>query len=204
MALKAHDIVYFDSLEQVQFIGEVPDWVLHQQPCQHYAVVRRMKTPENLVPIGLRGTKRNERYGAFLPKEAIVKHIRPFELGSAIEPAHRLYETFQMIDPIFTSFGVRWGPTGSVGFELATKIAVTTRSSDIDLLISAQEWSLETLQALDLALQKIPARLDIQVEIGDMGAAVLQDIVQHPDGFLLRTSTGPMLASIQQQKVSLV
>ena len=37
--------------------------------------------------------------------------------------------------PFLASLGCRWGPGGSVGFELATTAATTRASSDLDVIL---------------------------------------------------------------------
>jgi phosphoribosyl-dephospho-CoA transferase len=54
--------------------------------------------------------------------------------------------------PLFTQMSVIWGPTGSVGFELASGVATAHAHSDLDLLIRCDE-RLPIARAQDIARQ---------------------------------------------------
>lgn len=86
-----------------------------------------------------------------------------------------------------------WGPIGSVGFELASGVPAVTLSSDLDVLIRpaglpARAW----MMRLHVALQRLPARVDCQVETDD-GALALHELVSGAREVLIRTPTAPRL-----------
>jgi phosphoribosyl-dephospho-CoA transferase len=93
--------------------------------------------------------------------------------------------------------GRRWGPGGSVGFEIATGVATATASSDLDLILR-QDRSFETNEATDLlaALAKAaaPARIDLMVET-PMGGVSLADLALMPAQVLVRSPDGPRLVA---------
>jgi phosphoribosyl-dephospho-CoA transferase len=91
--------------------------------------------------------------------------------------------------------GLRWGPTGSVGFELATGIPTATTESDLDLLIRVPRGSavvLARLAALHRAFGSLAARVDCQVETS-AGAVALAELVGGPSDVMVRTAEGPRL-----------
>jgi phosphoribosyl-dephospho-CoA transferase len=92
---------------------------------------------------------------------------------------------------------LRWGPTGSVGFELATGVSTATEESDLDLLVRIPRLTPETLAQLaelDRLFADQPARIDCQVET-DCGAFALTELIGGEPEILMRAATGPKLVS---------
>lgn len=204
--VKVHDIVRFRDVGDITFHGEVPDWVKVRPASRHHAVVRRMKTTTQTVAIGLRGKGRSERIAGFINKEDIEEIITPQSLVSS--PAHyrdsRFHDVLSGIDAIVSPFGYEWGPTGSVGFELATGVPVTTQASDLDMTVYVpSNFDYQVLVQLYEQLQQCPLRIDAQIEFGQMGAALLADIVKFKSGFLLRTSSGPLIAEMVDNQITI-
>ena len=99
------------------------------------------------------------------------------------------------VAPILASRGHRWGPGGSVGFEIATGVATATWSSDLDLILR-QEHRLGPGEAIDLQAvlseAAAPARLDVLLETSSGGVS-LADLAAMPARLLVRTPDGPRL-----------
>jgi phosphoribosyl-dephospho-CoA transferase len=90
-------------------------------------------------------------------------------------------------------FAGRWGPGGSVGFELASGLRCTTPDSDLDLVLSAKLPVTRTDAArLHTDLSKLPVRIDLLLET-PRGAAVLAEYARGVDVILLRSAQGPRL-----------
>ena len=100
------------------------------------------------------------------------------------------------VAPILARRGYRWGPGGSVGFELATGVPTATLSSDLDVILR-QDRRLEPDAAADLraALAEAadPARIDVLLET-PRGGVSLADLAARPAQVLVRTPDGPRLA----------
>jgi len=95
---------------------------------------------------------------------------------------------------LFTSLGLAWGPTGSVGFELATGTAVAGPASDLDVVIRAPElWSLARARELADDLARLPVRVDMQLDTPS-GAVALAEYARG-GRVLLRTPDGPKLVN---------
>ena len=91
--------------------------------------------------------------------------------------------------------GVRWGPGGSVGFEIVTGEPTTTVSSDLDLILRQDDRlelndAIELLQALTSAAG--PARIDVVLETPN-GGVLLADLARMQGQILVRTPHGPRL-----------
>lgn len=191
--LLPHDIV---KLAPQSFAdSQLPAWVKATQLL--YGTVRR-GTPENKnsVLVGLRGEKRNQRFGCELSKTQILAVSHPWELTDKHSfrqevvcdyPAYQLYQTARQ-----QLFGCRWGVGGSLGFELATDLAALRPGSDLDLLLYTDTKA----DLPDTAFQKAPdffEKVDIQV-ITAKGGFSLKEYLRAPDKkILLKTNQGPIL-----------
>ena len=89
-----------------------------------------MCTPAGLIPVGVCGLTRGEHFAALLARDAIAERVTTEDLAAARSwrhvPRARWVGSLQVlhaVDELFTSLGFTWGPTGSVGFELATGVA---------------------------------------------------------------------------------
>jgi phosphoribosyl-dephospho-CoA transferase len=97
-----------------------------------------------------------------------------------------------VVDELFASFGLTWGPTGSVGFELATGVAVASSTSDLDVVVRAPEpWSVENARDIEDNLAPLPTRVDVQLDT-PAGAVMLAEYTRG-GRVLLRTPEGPRL-----------
>jgi phosphoribosyl-dephospho-CoA transferase len=85
-----------------------------------------------------------------------------------------------------------WEPVGSVGYQLATGLPVTTSESDVDVLIRCDvPPDRLMLSAVRHTARKSMARLDVILE-GPPGAVALEELNSHD--VLLKTSLGPRIA----------
>ncbi len=199
--LKPHDLLWIERPEAVIPSAEMPSWasaVLEERPV---VVVRRGRSLDGLIPIGIRGRSRNQRFAAAVPIGCIARRVAPEHLVAARrEPAPQRDETipalraFRQVETAWTDIGRPWGPTGSVGFELATGWPAATQTSDLDLIIRAPSpLSEREGGALLAAVARIDAVADIQVDI-DGGCFSLRE---YCDGRtirrLVKTCDGPRL-----------
>jgi phosphoribosyl-dephospho-CoA transferase len=164
------------------------------------------------LPVGVRGTTRAQRFTAWLAVTNIAEQWSPEELweGVATSPTRLAYvhksiraeaipavAALARVAPLLAYLGYRWGPGGSVGFELATTVATAKASSDLDVILR-QPLRLEpdearVLQAA-LAEAAAPARIDTLLET-PRGGVLLADLAAAPSRVLMRTPDGPCLAA---------
>ena len=86
-----------------------------------------------------------------------------------------------------------YGPTGSIGFELASGLPTATSTSDLDLLIRAPErLPMPVAQELITIFSGSPCRVDAQLET-PRGAISLAEYVWGQTPLLLRQNGGPVL-----------
>lgn len=100
-----------------------------------------------------------------------------------------------LFDRFWTTRGCRGGPTGSVGFELATELPTATPVSDLDLLVRIPRGSsgvLTLLAALHREFRSLAVRVDCQIETLS-GAVALAELVGGQSDVMVRTDAGPRL-----------
>lgn len=206
MEIKVHDIVQFESIHHIETSIELPEWVKETPASQNFGVVRRMPITNKTVPIGLRGDTREKRYGALIHESNIVQVICPKSLVNRLDKFnHQLYfSALTKIKEEFEKYKLSWGPTGSVGFEIATSIPVTTDTSDIDICLYLDQIDMELLVKVGSFLETLDRRIDVQVELPSIGAFILNDCLKNSDaGFIVKTKFGPHLCTIVDNQIKL-
>jgi phosphoribosyl-dephospho-CoA transferase len=199
-----HDLLVLRDTRLLLYpIMSPPPWVSLAIQRAPLVVVRRAPAIGDLLPVGIRGQNRSERCAAYLPVTAWdIERIAPEHLVAtqAWTRSQRLrqIEAIQALAeraPWLQASGLCWGPTGSVGFELASGVPTATTSSDLDLLVRApQPLSWEMAEALFTHLAKVSVRIDVQIETPSGAFALAEYVRRGPDGqttILLRTTDGP-------------
>lgn len=176
----------------------LPDWVVPQWP----VVVRRASCTDQ-IPVGLRGPLRSQRHAAQVRPDAIQRTVTPEALQQSqcwlTRPelvSHAPVATLIGLSSLLQNLGLSWGPTGSVGFALATGCSVLRSDSDLDLLIRApQPFSPEQMTLLQDVLQNrktVSCRIDLQIDTGKGGFS-FSEWLRGSGKILLKTNTGPLL-----------
>lgn len=173
---------------------DAPAWVRDVLQTTPWVVVRREEALERLIPVGIRGTNRSQRYPWWVTPERVRQTVTPEALRS-VEPLARRHlpamRTLAAVRAALRDMAVDWGPTGSVGFELATGVPTATPESDLDLVVRAPTDP-ALLAAVHHRLRGWDVRVDCQVETRS-GAIALAELVFGCDEILVRTMTGPRL-----------
>jgi phosphoribosyl-dephospho-CoA transferase len=180
----------------LHYEGVVPAWVPASLARAPWVVVRRALAQDGLIPVGIRGRTRGERFAALLAVDAVTERVSPEDLAAARSWRHmprarsvRSLRVLDAVDELCTSLGLAWGPTGSVGFELATGVPSAGVASDLDVVIRApQPWSLEYAREIADCLNRLTARVDAQLDV-PAGAVTLDEyarggpvLLRAPDG----------------------
>ncbi len=197
--MRPHDLLRLADGAGIHYEGPVPAWVPASLARAPWVVVRRAPIMAGLVPIGVRGSTRPERLAAFLAPTAVAARVTPEDLAAARGWRHAFrarwpgaVRVLDAVDELFASLGLAWGPTGSVGFELATGVAVAGPASDLDVVVRAPEpWSLARARELADDLARLPVRVDTQLDT-PTGAVALAEYARG-GRVLLRTPDGPRL-----------
>ncbi|MET8138775.1 malonate decarboxylase holo-ACP synthase [Sphaerisporangium sp. NPDC005288] len=179
----------------------LPGWASASLAVCPWVVVRRAPHPSGLIPIGVRGPDRWQRHAALVPSHAVTHTVPPEDLRARRPADRRLAVTLSAVASLLADEpegrpgdgGLVWGPTGGVGFELATGRVVTHSGSDLDLLVRTPH-RLDRARAARLAtaFAALPARVDCQLDT-PLGGIALADWAR-PDGpVMVRTDHGPEL-----------
>jgi phosphoribosyl-dephospho-CoA transferase len=199
----AHDLIRLREPIALAVNAPVPSWVepvLRRIP---WVVVRRGHVRDGMMPVGVRGLTRSQRFAAFVAVAEIADRLSPEHLtvsGYVIEQKRKdavpALAGLDRVAPLLMRRGYHWGPGGSVSFEIATGVATATALSDLDLVLR-QDRRLEPNKATDLlaALAKAaaPARIDVMLET-PIGGVSLADLAAMQAQVLVRTPCGPRLS----------
>ena len=160
-----------------------------------WVVVRRVRAPAGEIAVGVRGDTRSQRWGGFLSKDLIGKVVRPADLllveQSSIPRVTPAIKVLQQVIDRWRDLTLPWGPTGSVGFELATGSQVTSEASDLDIAIRAPaRITVERARALWQRVVGLQTRVDIRVETPVCGFSLQEYactsstriLLHYPDG----------------------
>ncbi|PTM56853.1 phosphoribosyl-dephospho-CoA transferase [Desmospora activa DSM 45169] len=182
-----------------------PEWVGESLCIAPWVVVRRAPVKNGLIPVGVRGKERKQRFAAYLPPGLVQEQISPERLAVARDWQKMRRSRFQqaiaaldVVKAIMERVSLSWGPVGSVGFELATGVPVVKPTSDLDLILrTPDEIPYETAHWLVRALEVVPVRVDVQIETA-IGAVALTEYAGEGEKILLRTMNGPVLITREE------
>lgn len=81
-ALQPHDLLFIGGPEDLRSDAALPAWALHERLSVAPVVMRREVISERgVVPVGLRGRARSERFAAYVPRERIHRRVTPEALA---------------------------------------------------------------------------------------------------------------------------
>jgi phosphoribosyl-dephospho-CoA transferase len=201
---KAHTLLRVDGPRVLS--DAPPTWVNESLLRAPWLVVRRAQISGELIPVGVRGTLRGQRFASWVAADAVLELVTPRTLAhrrawTLIDPVRRraipalsVLDGVQEIMAAHRLDGV-WGPGGSVGFELASGAAVATASSDLDVGVEVDRPESFFTSSLAVALATLSVRVDVLLETPD-GAISLPEYVNarsESGSFVLRTTEGPRL-----------
>lgn len=203
--LRPHDLVWVSDWQAFEPADPQPPWAEAAQRRGAPLVVRRAHTASDaLLPVGLRGEGRSERLAGVLRRAAVRDHASPEMLGwrelahpGLAELAHSgsapVLAALRRLAPRLDRCGLHWGPTGGLGFALATGWPVLHAASDIDLLVRAP-LPLTASQAslLQEACADAACRVDLQIDTGHGGFA-FAEWRRNGGRVLLKTDAGPFM-----------
>jgi phosphoribosyl-dephospho-CoA transferase len=197
-----HALLRVANLDALAWEAHRPHWASAALQLAPWAVMRRAAPRLEVWPVGVRGGQRRQRCAAWLPHRAIQDCITPQMLAAkrawrqrpratATPAVAALDEAAAIL--VAHGFAGRWGPAGSVGFELASGVPSTTSGSDLDLVLSADEPLARTdAIRLHADLSKLPVRIDLLLET-PCGAVALADYAKAAGATLMRSAQGPRL-----------
>jgi phosphoribosyl-dephospho-CoA transferase len=197
-----HALLRVSRLDALVWDGPRPDWTQASLQRAPWVVVRRSVGRRGAWPVGVRGALRVQRCAAWLPFRAAEDCVTPQSLAAQRlwrwHPGTHANPAIQVLDEVSAVLAAhghtgRWGPGGSVGFELASAVPCTTPASDLDLVLQAdQPIARNDAGRLHAELSKLPVRIDVLLETPH-GAVTLSEYVLAGGVTLLRCADGPRL-----------
>lgn len=159
--------------------------------CAPFAVVRRCESLRGEVPVGVRGHARTERFAGWMVDVDCAVHApETLRMQVAELPAIAALGALQ---ERWRDLPFAWGPTGSVGFQLASGAEVVTVGSDLDVMLRADErLSAECAREILRQTMELPASVDVLVET-PLGGVALAELAQGGARVMLRTLAGAKL-----------
>jgi len=200
MELKVNDLLKINTINDL--IGEFTDspWIDEAVKRAPLVVVRRAPLINNMIPVGIRGTNRSQRLAATILDSNIIEIIKPEQLvegklwrNNKHIGETQIFKTLEAVDSIFKSYSIIWGPTGSVGFELASGVNTVTATSDLDIIVRAPSFlPIKTAEDITKELLTVITKVDIQLET-PKGSIALAEYARGDSNILIRTFNGPRL-----------
>lgn len=191
--MNTHDLLRLRDPSVLRAATPPPRWLAPALRSIPWVVVRRAPIADGLIPVGVRGAARTQRFAALIALHDVTERLAPEDLRERASPVVALAQ----VAPILDRRGLRWGPGGSVGFALASGVPPATPANDLDLIIR-QERRLapEDARALLEALVEAaaPMRIDALLET-PMGGVALAELAAAPARLLVRTLDGPLLCA---------
>jgi phosphoribosyl-dephospho-CoA transferase len=198
--LHVHDLILLRGESAVTSAEGGPACTYLNPNQRPWAVVRRGRTSDGLIPVGVRGTQRHERWAGFTRLSEVMETRRPDQLRLMLaEDSRRALQAFRTLSYLeshLLGLDMSWGPGGSVGYELASGIPAVRADSDLDFILFAPR-KLEITEAQDLwrMISSAPGKVDALVETPSCGFSLEEFVTTSPRTILLRTSDGRILGS---------
>lgn len=196
-----HDLLWLTDQHALTPVGPAPDWLTEHWHSGLPVVVRREHTAAGQIPVGARGPARHQRLAGYVARPAIIRRLPPealtraqaWQMPWAASPYAAL-AALRALAPLLDATGLPWGPTGSVGYALATRtLHILHAGSDLDLLLRAPVPLTDAQrQALRHAVTSGPCRIDLQINT-PLGGVAFTEWDRNPQLSLLRTAHGPHL-----------
>ncbi len=176
--MRAHDLLQISGLADLVYVGwdlpekRCPLWVERSLERAPFVVVRRANLFDGMIPVGVRGSSRQQRSAAYLAPKSIRNRITPEQLAAnqgwltnARTEEIPGFKVLAGIEEKMANLPLAYGPTGSIGFELASGVPTATSTSDLDLLIRASErLPMQLAKKLITIFSGSPCRVDVQLE----------------------------------------
>ncbi|HIY93130.1 malonate decarboxylase holo-ACP synthase [Companilactobacillus sp. HBUAS56275] len=195
--INPHDLLKINTVSALS--DGLPSWANSIFPNSLTVVVRRSPMKAGLIPVGIRGMKREHRFATYVDPKDVLEIITPYELvekkaweSVALErqvlPA---IEALPKINEVLQDY--HWGISGSVGFELATKTPSAKMTSDLDLVwIPKHSINKQKAKELLKRLNQFGVHADLQVIQGNNGFS-LEEYANSTSTIMMKTLGDPIL-----------
>ena len=181
--------------------GHAPAWAARELARRRpWVVARRAVAGPGAVAVGVRGSARQDRWAFSVSLRSVRERVSPEALARrrswrSVPALRRGLPALAILEAVVGLLEDRelaWGPTGSVGYELASGLPAVGESSDLDLILRSP-GPLPRAMAREILedLSSLPARVDAQIDTG-IGSVALAEWAAGRE-VLLRRACGPVL-----------
>ncbi|MBF8741402.1 malonate decarboxylase holo-ACP synthase [Pseudomonas guariconensis] len=192
-APRAHDLLW--GLASTELPPEAPGWARAALVGGQPVVVRRALCDEGRVAVGVRGLARDQRLAWDMALSAVSRVLSPEAIRGERTDGLPALQALAELTPALDDSGLAWGPTGGVGYQLASGVCVLHAASDLDLLLRTHEpLAREQACALLARLERAPCRVDVQLQV-PAGAVALREWASGARRVLLKSALGARLVS---------
>ena len=199
--LSTHTLLRVAGAESLR-TSALPSWAIESLRRGPWVVIRRAELDRRRIPAGVRGVQRGQRLATCVDFEAVLESVTPRALaasggwrGSPRSEVIPALAALDAVERVMREHGLAraWGPTGSVGFELASGCASATADSDVDLAVwASQRLAVPLARSLLAALEALAVRIDVLIET-PLGAVALTEYARGRGRVVLRGVSGPRL-----------
>jgi phosphoribosyl-dephospho-CoA transferase len=199
-ALHVHDLILPRTESAVISTQRDPACPYLNPNQRPWVVVRRGRISDGLIPVGVRGLQRHERWAGFTRLSEVLETRRPDQLRLLLAEDSRrglqAFRTLSYLESHLVGLDISWGPGGSAGYELASGIPTVSDGSDLDFILFAPR-KLEITEAQDLwcMISSAPGKVDALVETPFCGFSLEEFVTTSHRKILLRTNDGRILGS---------
>jgi phosphoribosyl-dephospho-CoA transferase len=198
-SVRTHDLLEIDAKQFISRHPRAPEWVVKNLNRTPFVVVRRGLATRLVIPVGVRGVDRNQRWAAVCAFNMVKSILAPPQLLRRSVPKQRensipAFRALNRMKERWRDLEYPWGPGGSIGFELAAGTHIASPESDLDLVIyAAGRITAEMAKSLDAQTQDLTAAVDVRVEAPLCSFSLKEYALQNPGKILLRTPNGMTL-----------
>jgi phosphoribosyl-dephospho-CoA transferase len=193
-----HDLLQLGNVTGIE-CAHLPRWAQDSLRWAGWVVRRRAKPRADGIPVGIRGRQRNQRHACWVPIESVDRVVPPWELVHPLatcESGLTVVRIARTVSALMAEQGLRWGPTGSLGFTLASGRVAIRPESDLDMLIDTPaELPREHARKLNHELQRLECAVDAQLATPAGGVSLDEWANTTAQRLLVRTESGPMLTA---------
>ncbi|TDJ79055.1 malonate decarboxylase holo-ACP synthase [Pseudomonas putida] len=189
---RPHDLLW--GMTPADLPEDSPEWARQVVASGQPVVVRRALCAAGLVAVGVRGQGRDQRLGVVMRLMDIQCQSGPEALRwQGEESPWPALRALASATPVLDATGLGWGPTGGVGYYLATGQQVLHLDSDLDLVLRTPRFVARSMarDLLDI-LDRGPCRIDVQLET-PAGAIALREWASGASRVLLKSAHGARL-----------
>lgn len=199
--VRPHYLLEVDAKRFISCLASPPEWVVDSLGGTPFVVVRRGLATGQMIPVGVRGVQRNQRWAAICSLKLVKNVLAPPQLLRHSVPKSRedaipAFRVLRIMKERWRDLDHSWGPGGSVGFDLAAGGYAAKPESDLDIVIyAAGRITRDMAKSLHAQTLSLAAAVDVRVETPLCGFSLEEYARRSLGKILLRTPIGITLGT---------